>query len=284
MKLLRYGAPGEEKPGLLDEHGNIRDLFYYLNDLDPQTLGDSSLPAQLAALNPNHLPIIDPSLRLGACVKNPGKIICVGLNSLRHAQQLGLEAPVNGEMVLFLKATSALCGPYDPILYSKMMKKLDWEAELAIVIGRKGKYIKESEAHEYIFGYTCMNDLSERYWQLETADKQFMKGKSFDHAAPLGPYLVTRQSLGSSAHIEVKLWVNDVLRQAFNTDEYTHQDAYIVSYVSQFFTLYPGDIISMGTGGDARTLEGQFLKPGDQIRLHIEGVGEQFQKVISETL
>ncbi len=283
MKLLRYGAVGDEKPGLLDEHGNIRDLFHYLNDLTPQTLGDSSLPAQLAALNPEHLPIIEKPVRIGACVGNPGKIICVGLNSLKHAAQMGIQAPPRSEMVLFLKATSAICGPHDPILYSKMMKKLDWEAELAIVIGKKGKYISENDARSHIFGYTCMNDLSERYWQLETADKQFMKGKSFDTTAPLGPYLVTKDAIASSANIEIKLWVNDTLRQAFNTDEYTHQDAAIVSYVSQFFTLYPGDIISMGTGsGDTPVSENQFLKPGDRVRLMIDGMGEQLQVVTNE--
>jgi 2-keto-4-pentenoate hydratase/2-oxohepta-3-ene-1,7-dioic acid hydratase in catechol pathway len=283
MRLLRYGPFGEEKPGLLDKEGHIRDLFHYLNDFNPETLQDPSLLAQLHALNIEHLPIVDMSVRIGACVGAPGKVICVGLNSAKHAQQVGLALLPPDEMVLFLKATSAICGPYDPILYTRMMRKLDWEAELAIVIGKKGKYIPKEEAHSYIFGYTCMNDLSERYWQLQTADKQFMKGKSFDHAAPLGPYLVTRDALNSSSSLDVKLWVNGKLRQSFNTSEYIHDDASIVSYASQFFTLYPGDVISMGTGaGNAASFGNEFLKPGDQVRFAIEGIGEQYQEVILE--
>lgn len=282
MKLLRYGPLGEEKPALLDENGEIRDLFHYLNDLDTRALSDPSLLMQLCALNVEHLPLVESSVRLGSCVANPGKIVCVGFNSSTHAKQMGLVPSPQQEMVLFLKATSSICGPFDPILYSPMMQKLDWEAELAIVIGKKGKYIAQSDAHEYIFGYTCMNDLTDRYWQLETADKQFMKAKCFDHAAPLGPYLVTRDELQSSAHLDVKLWVNDVLRQDFNTDEYLYQDEAIVSYVSQFFTLHPGDIISMGTGPGCFTSEPRFLKPNDVVRLCIERVGEQYQTVMQE--
>jgi len=284
MKLLRYGDKGEEKPGLLDDEGRIRDLFHYITDFDPNSLKDASLFSQLKALNPDYLPLVEQPVRIGASVGHPGKVVCVGLNSLLHAQEMGIQPLKKREMIIFLKSTSSVCGPFDPILYTRHTKKLDWEAELAIVIGKQGKYILEDEAHEYIFGYTCMNDLSERYLQLETEDKQFTKGKCFDNSAPLGPYLVTKDDVINPRNLEVKLWVNQVPRQHFNTRDYVNHESAVVSYVSQFFTLYPGDVISMGSGpGNASSWgENAFLKPDDRVVLSIQGLGQQEQEVMIE--
>ena len=284
MKLLRYGNKGQEKPALLDEAGQIRDLFHYLTDFDPKTLADPSLIAQLQALNPAHLPLIAANSRIGPCIGSPGKVICVGLNSLLHTQQMGLK-PLDRELLVFLKPASAVCGPYDPIIYTAQTKKLDWEAELAIIIGQQGKYIPVEQAHDYIFGYTCMNDLSERYLQFETQDTQFTKGKCFDNSAPLGPYLVTRDEILDAKHLQIKLWVNDALRQDFSSSDYLYHDAAVVSYVSQFFTLYPGDVISMGSGPGTALFWGhdQFLKPNDRVVLSISGLGQQEQTVVMES-
>ena len=188
------------------------------------------------------------------------------------------------EMLLFMKPTSAVCGPNDPILHTRLTKKLDWEAELGIVIGKQGKYIEPVHARDYIFGYTCVNDLSERFLQLECGDSQFTKGKCFDNSAPLGPYVVTKDEVDDPNQLEVNLWVNHQLRQAFNTRHYIHDDVSVVSYVSKYFTLHPGDIISMGSapGNALYWGEDQFLKPGDDVVLSIEGLGTQKQKVIHE--
>lgn len=284
MKLLRYGPKGEEKPGLLDASGNIRDLFHYLTDFDPKTLADPSLLMQLSALNENHLPLVSPDVRVGACVGLPGKVVCVGLNSALHTQQLGLKPLTKNDLIVFLKPNSAVCGPNDPILYTRLTQKLDWEAELGIVIGKQGKYITLEDAHHHILGYTCINDLSERFLQLETDDKQFTKGKCFDNAAPMGPYLVTKDEIEDASQLDVKLWVNGVLRQDFNTCDYIRNPESVISYVSQYFTLYPGDVISMGSAPGNAIAWGAdcFLKPTDKVRLSITGLGEQEQTVIVE--
>ncbi|NCT56972.1 MAG: fumarylacetoacetate hydrolase family protein [Legionella sp.] len=197
---------------------------------------------------------------------------------------VGFVTDAKARHVAFYEPTSAICGPFDPILYTRMTKKLDWEAELGIVIGKQGKYIQQENARDYIFGYTCVNDLSERFLQLECGDSQFTKGKCFDNAAPIGPYLVTKDEVANPNQLDIKLWVNDQLRQAFNTRDYIHDDAAVVSYVSQYFTLYPGDMISMGSApGNAKFWgEDQFLKPGDEVVLSIEGLGIQRQTVIHE--
>jgi 2-keto-4-pentenoate hydratase/2-oxohepta-3-ene-1,7-dioic acid hydratase in catechol pathway len=285
MKLLRYGNKGEEKPGLLDEQGNIRDLFHYLTDIDAKSLMDPSLFSQLKALNPEHLPLVSSRPRIGACIGNPGKLICVGFNSLLHTQQLGLNAPKK-EMVVFMKPSSSICGPNDPILHTRYTKKLDWEAELGVVIGKQGKYITKENARDHIFGYTCINDLSERYLQLETEDKQFTKGKCFDNAAPMGPYLVTKDEVANSEDLDIKLWVNGDLRQDFNSGDYIRNDIEVISYVSQYFTLYPGDVISMGSAPGNAISWGPdcFLKPNDCVVLSISGLGKQEQTVILEVL
>lgn len=284
MKLVRYGILGHEKPGLLDEQGNIRDLSAYLIDITANSLGNLDLMTELKALDATLLPLIPDNTRIGACVGMPGKLICVGFNSKLHATEMGIQSIDATDMVVFLKAVSSICGPFDPVLHTRHTKKLDWEAELGVVIGKKGKYIEKNKAKDYIMGYTCINDLSERYLQLETPDKQFTKGKCFDNAAPIGPYLVTKDEVPDSSNLQIKLWVNGALRQNFNTCDYIHNDEEVVSYLSQYFTLYPGDIISMGSApGSAKAWgEDAFLKPGDKLILSIDGLGQQEQVVIVE--
>lgn len=284
MKLLRYGHCGEEKPGVMDAQGNIRDISAFISDISPSYLGNDALMTQLKMLDVEQLPIVDKDARIGACVGMPGKIICVGFNSLLHAREMGITPIEKSDMVVFLKPVSAMCGPFDPILHTRLSKKLDWEAELGVVIGKKGKYIEKKMAKEHIFGYTCINDLSERFLQLETQDNQYTKGKGFDNAAPIGPYLVTKDDIPNSSHLQIKLWVNGELRQNFNTNDYIHNDEDVISYLSQYFTLYPGDIISMGSApGSARYWgDDKFLKPDDRVILNIEGIGQQEQVVIVE--
>ncbi len=284
MKLLRYGNLGEEKPGLLDDQGQIRDLSLMISDFNPQILGDVDLLSHLSSLNQDTLPLVKAGTRLGACVGLPGKVICVGYNSQLHNQQMGICSIKAGEMLVFLKPNSAICGPFDPILYTRHTKKLDWEAELGVIIGKKGKYISQDKARDYILGYTCINDLSDRYLQLETSDTQYTKGKGFDNAAPIGPYLVTKDEVPNASNLQIKLWVNEVLRQDFNTSDYIHNDEAVVSYLSQYFTLYPGDIISMGSApGNAKSWgDNMFLKPNDRVVFSIIGLGQQEKIVIIE--
>ena len=284
MKLLRYGAAGEELPGMIDEQGHIRDLSNYVADFNPRTLANLDLINHLKTLNPYHLPLVSKDIRIGACIGMPGKVVCVGYNSRLHNQQMGVSPISETEMIVFMKPTSAVCGAYDPILYTRHTKKLDWEAELGVIIGKKGKYITKDQAKNYIFGYACINDLSDRYLQLETEDKQYTKGKGFDNAAPIGPYLVTRDEIQDSSNLQIKLWVNGEIRQDFNTSDYIHNDEEVVSYLSQYFTLYPGDIISMGSApGNARSWgENMFLKPNDKVLLSIIGLGQQEKVVIVE--
>jgi 2-keto-4-pentenoate hydratase/2-oxohepta-3-ene-1,7-dioic acid hydratase in catechol pathway len=284
MKLLRYGNKGEEKPGVLDDSGHIRDLFHYLTDIDSKSLADPSLLMQLQALDLHQLPLVSPDVRIGSCVGTPGKLVCVGFNSALHTQQMGIKPIAKRDMVVFMKPSSSVCGPFDPILYTRHTKKLDWEAELGVVIGKQGKYIKKEDAHQHIFGYTCINDLSERFLQLETEDTQFTKGKCFDNAAPMGPYLVTKDDIPDASNLEVKLWVNGMLRQEFNTRDYIHNPAEVISYLSQYFTLYPGDVISMGSapGNAIFWGEDQFLTCQDNVVLWISELGQQEQTVILE--
>lgn len=284
MKLLRYGDVGMEKPALLDAQGGIRDLSVLIPDLNTKVLSQLEWFEQLKHIDVNELVLVDKTVRIGACVGMPGKIICVGYNSRLHAQEMGVTPITGTDMVVFLKPSCSACGPFDPILYTRYTQKLDWEAELAIVIGKKGKYITKESAKDYIFGYTCMNDLSERYLQLETQDTQYTKGKGFDNAAPLGPYLVTKDDVPKACQLQVHLWVNGQLRQDFNTGDYIHNDEAVVSYLSQYFTLYPGDVISMGSApGSAKSWGSDaFLKPGDKVVMAINGLGQQEQQVVVE--
>lgn len=284
MKLLRHGTLGSEKPGILDAAGNIRDLSAYILDFNAHCLSQPDFLNQLKKIDIDQLPFVDITTRIGACIGMPGKILCVGLNSKLHAKEMGLTCLAGRDMVVFLKPSCAACGARDPIIYSRHTKKLDWEAELGVVIGKKGKYIAKEDAHDYIFGYTCINDLSERFLQLETQDSQFTKGKGFDNAAPIGPYLVTKDEIVDSSNLDIKLSVNGDVRQDFNTGQYIHNDQAVVSYLSQYFTLYPGDIISMGSApGSAKAWgDDKFLQPNDRVVLSITGLGQQEQVVIIE--
>lgn len=283
MKLVRFGKIGSEKPGILDAELNIRDISRYISDFTASTLADASFLHKIRGLDLRSLPKVAANVRIGPPIFSPGKFIFIGFNSYGHAQELGLNLAKNCEPIIFLKPNSSISGPFDPICYTKNMQKLDWEAELAIVIGKKGKYISEKDASDYIFGYTCCNDLTERHLQFATADKQFTKGKCFDGSAPIGPYIVTKDEIPDSSNLEIKLWVNENLRQCFNTQDYIHNDKALIAFASQFFTLYPGDIISMGSApGCAESWSNSFLKPGDIITLQISGIGVQKQKVILE--
>ncbi len=282
MKLLRFGAKGHEKPGILDASLNIRDLSAYLDEINCSVIADVNKWQDLRSLEVNKLPLIKDT-RIGAPISSPGKLIFVGFNSIEHARELGIAVDKKSEPILFLKPNSSIAGPNDPIIYGQKMKKLDWEAELAIIIGKQGKYIPIEKAAEFIFGYTCCNDLSDRYLQFELKDTQFTKGKCFDGSAPLGPYIVTSDEVPDSSNLDIKLWVNGELRQNFNTGDYILNDLAVVSFVSNYFTLFPGDIISMGSApGCAKTWGNNYLKPNDTISLEISNIGSQQQKVVLE--
>lgn len=282
MKLLRFGSKGFEKPGILDNSGNIRDLSLYLEDINCLTISDVNLWHEISLLDLSRLPLVTGE-RIGAPVNNPGKLIFVGFNSKEHARELGIDLSNSTEPTIFLKPNSSISGPNDPILYTSKMQKLDWEAELAIIIGKQGKYIPIDKASEYIFGYTCCNDLSDRFLQLEINDTQFTKGKCFDGSAPLGPYIVSPDEISDSTNLQLKLWVNGELRQNFNSGDYVLNDLSVISFVSNYFTLFPGDIISMGSApGCAKTWGDSYLKPNDVVDFEISKIGRQQQKVIQE--
>lgn len=282
MKLLRFGVKGAEKPGILDESQNIRDLSSYIDDLNCLTISDANFWHKISLLDYRKLPLITGA-RIGAPINNPGKLIFVGFNSKEHARELNIDLSHSTEPTLFLKPNSSISGPNDPILYGHKMQKLDWEAELAIIIGKQGKYISLDEASKYIFGYTCCNDLTDRFLQLDIHDTQFTKGKCFDGAAPLGPYIVSPDEISDSNNLQLKLWVNGELRQNFNSGDYLLNDLSVISFVSNYFTLFPGDIISMGSApGCAKTWGNCYLKPNDVVDFEIIKIGRQQQKVIKE--
>lgn len=282
MQLLRFGSKGFEKPGVLDNSHNIRDLSLYLDDVNCLTIADIQLWRKVNLLNFETLPLVIGE-RIGVPISNPGKLIFVGFNSKEHAKELSIDVSHSLEPTIFLKPNSAMSGPNDPILYARKMQKLDWEAELAVIIGKQGKYIPIDEAAQYIFGYTCCNDLTDRFLQFDIHDTQFTKGKCFDGAATLGPYIVSRDEIADSSNLQLKLWVNGELRQNFNSGDYILNDLSVVSFVSNYFTLFPGDIISMGSGsGCAKTWGNSYLKPNDVVDFEITKLGRQQQKVIKE--
>lgn len=280
MKLVRFGAAGDEKPGVIDKHGNLRDLSAYIEDITAQNLSDEKL-SELSKINLNTLPIMDKSTRLGACVSGVGKFICIGLNYADHAKEAGMEVPP--EPVIFMKATSAICGPTDPILLPRGSVKTDWEVELAVVIGKKAKYVELEDAMSYVAGYAASNDISERTYQLEGSG-HWTKGKSCDSFGPLGPYLVTKDEIPDPQNLSMWLSVNGQKMQDGSTSTMVYGVAFLVHYISQFMSLMPGDIISTGTppGVGLGMTPPIYLKPGDIVTLGVEGLGEHNQTVIQE--
>ena len=280
MKLVRFGAVGDEKPGVIDEHGNLRDLSAYIDDITAQNLSDEKL-SELSKINLNTLPIMDKSTRLGPCVSGVGKFICIGLNYADHAKEAGMEVP--REPVIFMKATSAICGPTDPILLPRGSVKTDWEVELAVVIGKKAKYVELEDAMSYVAGYAASNDISERTYQLEGSG-HWTKGKSCDSFGPLGPYLVTKDEIPDPQKLSMWLSVNGQKMQDGSTSTMVYGVAFLVHYISQFMSLMPGDIISTGTppGVGLGMTPPVYLKPGDIVTVGVEGLGEHEQTVIPE--
>ena len=275
MKLLRYGPPGQEKPGVLDAAGRIRDLSGHVADI----AGAALLPAGIAALkavDPATLPLVAGEPRLGPCVAETGKFICIGLNYSDHAAETGATVPP--EPIIFMKATSAIVGPNDAIEIPRGSEKTDWEVELGVVIGKPAKYVPEAEAMEHVAGYCVVNDVSERAFQTERHG-QWTKGKSADTFGPTGPWLVTRDEVEDPQKLAMWLEVNGVRRQNGSTATMVYGVRYLVSYLSQFMSLQPGDIISTGTppGVGMGMKPPVYLKAGDVVTLGIEGLGSQRQ-------
>ena len=281
MKLLRYGSVGAEKPGMLDRDGNIRDLSGIVDDINPTTLGGDAL-SRIADLEPSALPLVTGSPRLGPCVGNAGKMVCIGLNYSDHAAETGAKPPP--EPIIFMKANSAICGPDDDVRIPRTSVKTDWEVELGFVIGKTAKYVDEDDALDHVAGYCIVNDVSERSFQAERAG-QWTKGKSCDTFGPTGPWLVTADEVPDPQNLKMTLDVNGKRYQDGNTSTMIFGVRHLVHYLSQFFTLHPGDIVSTGTPpgvGLGVKPEPVFLKPGDVMRLTIEGLGQQEQRCVAE--
>tara|TARA_B110000259_G_C14024785_1_gene404286 strand:+ start:1664 stop:2542 length:879 start_codon:yes stop_codon:yes gene_type:complete len=275
MKLLRFGPLGMEKPGILDTDDNIRDLTGIINDVSGLELGDETL-ARLREVDHTQLPIVPANTRIGACVGQVGKFICIGLNYADHAAESGLALPE--EPVVFFKATSAICGPNDDIEIPRTSLKTDWEVELGVVIGKDAKYVSQDDALGHVAGYCVVNDLSERDFQLHRSG-QWVKGKSCDTFGPIGPWLVTRDEVANPQNLPMYLEVNGHRFQDGATNTMHFGVAYIVSHLSQFMSLQAGDVISTGTppGVGLGQRPEMYLKAGDHIELGIEGLGVQVQ-------
>ena len=281
MKLLRYGPVGQERPGLLDASGGIRDLSGVIDDIGPATLGDDTV-ARIAALDPASLPAVTGNPRLGPCVGAIGKMVCIGLNYSDHAAETGAKPPP--EPIIFMKANSAISGPDDDVRIPRGAVKTDWEVELGFVIGKEAKYVSEADAFDHVAGYCIVNDVSERAFQAERAG-QWTKGKSCDTFGPTGPWLVTRDEVPDPQDLKMTLDVNGKRYQDGSTGTMIFGVRHLVHYLSQFFTLYPGDVISTGTPpGVGLGVKPQpvFLKPGDVMRLSIDGLGVQQQTCVAD--
>ena len=279
MKLLRYGERGAEKPGLLDQDGKIRDLSGVISDVAGEALKDDSI-AKLRDLDPKSQPLVAGNPRLGACVGQVGKFICIGLNYADHAAESGMALP--DDPVIFFKATSAISGPDDDIEIPRTSIKSDWEVELGVVIGKDTKYVSKEEALDHVAGYCVVNDLSERDFQLHRSG-QWVKGKSCDTFGPIGPWLVTRDDIADPQNLAMYLEVNGRRYQDGSTKTMHFDVATVISHLSQFMSLQPGDVISTGTPpgvGMGQSPE-TYLKPGDKIELGIEGLGVQTQNVVA---
>ncbi|MBY5619027.1 fumarylacetoacetate hydrolase family protein [Rhizobium leguminosarum] len=278
MKLLRYGQRGAEKPGILDKSGKVRDLSGQVDDIAGESLTAAGL-AKIAAIDVGSLPVVAEPGRLGACVARTGKFICVGLNYADHAAETGAAIPE--EPILFMKATSAITGPYDNVIIPRKSKKTDWEVELGIVIGDEARYVTEADAMKHVGGYCLINDVSEREFQAERGG-QWTKGKSADSFGPIGPWMVTRDEVADPQDLKMWLSVDGTMRQNGSTKTMIFGVSFLVHYISQFMSLQPGDIISTGTppGVGLGMKPPLFLKAGQTIKLGIEGLGEQTQLTV----
>jgi 2,4-didehydro-3-deoxy-L-rhamnonate hydrolase len=279
MKLVRYGAIGQEKPGLIDKSGHLRDLSAHLKDLTGEAYAPASL-AKLAALDPASLPAVSGKPRIGAPVGGLPKFIAIGLNYSDHAAEVGMQIPA--EPIIFIKANNSLCGPNDAVEKPRGSTKLDWEVEIAVIIGTRAKYVSEADALNYVAGYCVCNDVSERNFQIERLG-QWTKGKSHDTFGPLGPWLVTKDEIPNVQKLSMWLDVNGKRCQTGSTATMIFGIAKIVSYLSEFMTLLPGDIITTGTppGVGAGMKPPKFLNVGDVVTMGIEGLGEQRQEIIA---
>jgi ureidoglycolate lyase len=278
MKLLRYGEIGAEKPGMLDEQGNIRDLSSIVGDISPSIIEAGDLD-RLKSVDPTSLPRVEGSPRLGPCVGQIGKFVCIGLNYSDHAKETGM--PIPTEPIVFMKTTSSISGPDDDIELIRESVKTDWEVELGVVVGSHTKYVSEEDALDHVAGYCIVNDVSERQWQLEQGG-QWIKGKSGDTYGPIGPWFVTRDEVPDPQVLDLWLEVNDKRHQDGNTRTMIFPVSKIVSYLSQCMSLQPGDVIATGTppGVGQGMKPPLYLKAGDRVRLSVEGLGIQQQTVI----
>ena len=279
MRLVRFGPAGEERPGLLDAAGRVRSLDGVIDDVAGAALLHGSIE-DLRAIDPSSLPLVDPAARLGPCVGRVGKVVCIGLNYADHATESGMELPA--EPVIFMKATSSIAGPHDDLVLPRGATKVDWEVELGVVIGEVARYVDEADALRHVAGYCVVNDLSERAFQLEGTG-QWVKGKSADGFCPLGPWLVTPDEVPDPQDLRLWLEVNGATRQDGSTRTMVFGVATLVSYVSRYMSLHPGDVIASGTppGVALGMADPPWLRPGDLMRLGIDGLGEQRQRVVA---
>jgi len=278
MKLLRIGVKGKEKPAAIDRNGKIRDISSHIDDLNPSNLNFDTI-SKIQSVDLSNLPELSSSERIGSCITNPGKFVAIGLNYSDHAAETGAAVPT--EPIMFMKAPSSICGPNDDVEIVTGSKKLDWEVELGIVIGKEAKHISESQSQDHILGYCLVNDVSEREWQIEKLG-QWVKGKSHDTYGPIGPFLVTKDEIKDVNNLNMILDVNGERMQTGNTSTMIFNVDIIVSYVSKFMSLQVGDIITTGTppGVGMGKKPQVFLKSGDKMRLSIDDLGEQNSKVV----
>ena len=278
MKLLRVGEKGKEKPAILDGDGKIRDISSHVSDLNPDNLNFETI-SKIQSVDTSSLPEISPGQRVGSCITSPGKFVAIGLNYSDHAAEVGAEIPK--EPIMFMKATSSMCGPNDDVEIVSGSKKLDWEVELGILIGKVAKHISEDQSQDHILGYCLVNDVSEREWQIEKMG-QWVKGKSHDTYGPTGPYLVTKDEIKDINNLKMMLDVNGERMQTGNTKEMIFNIEQLVSYMSHCMSLYPGDICCTGTpnGVGENMKPPRFLKGGEELILGIDKLGNQKHKVV----
>lgn len=279
MKLMRVGKPGAERPAILDASGKVRDLSAHVADIGGHHISPEGL-SEIAALDLESLPVIEEE-RIGACVAGTGKFICIGLNYSDHAAESGMAVPP--EPVIFMKATSAICGPNDNVIIPRGSEKTDWEVELGVVIGKTAKYVSEADALDYVAGYCVSHDVSERAFQTERSG-QWTKGKSCDTFGPIGPWLVTKDEIADPQALSMWLSVNGEKVQNGSSQTMVYNVAFLVSYLSQFMSLHPGDVISTGTppGVGMGMKPPRYLKPGDVVELGIQGLGNQRQEFVAD--